>query len=89
MEDESVDSVRSMSLAKEIPYKMWVEETGMDAIRAREQSLMREFYEEVIDIPGVRIYGDFVFTCEGICIDFKHSLSCECFVYNISCFLDW
>ena len=30
MEDESVDSVRSMSLAKEIPYKMWVEETGMD-----------------------------------------------------------
>lgn len=26
MEDDSIDSVRSMSLAKEIPYKMWVED---------------------------------------------------------------
>lgn len=34
-------------------------ETGIDTIRAREQELMRRFYEGVKDIPGVTVYGDF------------------------------
>ncbi len=34
-------------------------ETGVDAIRAREQALMRQFYEGVKDVPGVKVYGDF------------------------------
>lgn len=34
-------------------------ETGIDAIRAREQDLMWRFYEGVKDIPGITIYGDF------------------------------
>ena len=34
-------------------------ETGIDVIRAREQELMRRFYEGVKDIPGITIYGDF------------------------------
>lgn len=37
----------------------YLEETGIDKIRAREQELMRRFYEGVKDIPGVIIYGDF------------------------------
>ena len=34
-------------------------ETGVDAVHAREQALMRRFYEGVNEINGVRIYGDF------------------------------
>lgn len=34
-------------------------EKGIDAIRGREQALMRRFYEGVKDIPGVTVYGDF------------------------------
>ena len=33
--------------------------TGMDAIRAHEIGLCRRFYEAVVAIPGVRVYGDF------------------------------
>jgi len=34
-------------------------ETGMESIRSREQALARRFYEGVLPIPGVRLYGDF------------------------------
>lgn len=34
-------------------------EKGIDAIRRREQELMRRFYEGVKEIPGVTVYGDF------------------------------
>lgn len=37
----------------------YLEETGIDVIRKREQALMRKFYEGVKDIPGVTVYGDF------------------------------
>lgn len=37
----------------------YIQETGMDAIRKREQDLMQRFYEGVREIPGVKIYGDF------------------------------
>ncbi len=37
----------------------YIEEIGMDNIRAKEQKLMRLFYEGVKDIPGVTVYGDF------------------------------
>lgn len=32
---------------------------GLDKIRAREQKLMKTFYEGVVKLPGVRVYGDF------------------------------
>lgn len=37
----------------------YLEETGVDTIREREQQLMRKFYEGVKDIPEVTVYGDF------------------------------
>lgn len=37
----------------------YLEETGIDVIREKEQKLMRQFYEGVKDIPGVTVYGDF------------------------------
>ena len=37
----------------------FIETTGMDAIRAHETSLARRFYEQVREISGVQIYGDF------------------------------
>ena len=37
----------------------YLQETGLDTIREREQALMRAFYEQVIQIPGVIVYGDF------------------------------
>ena len=37
----------------------YLERTGIDAIRSREQELMRRFYEGVKDIPEVKVYGDF------------------------------
>lgn len=37
----------------------YIQETGMDAIREREQALMWRFYNGVREIPGVKIYGDF------------------------------
>lgn len=37
----------------------YINEIGVDAIREKEQGLMRRFYEGVKDIPGVKLYGDF------------------------------
>lgn len=37
----------------------FLEETGLDVIRDKEQSLMRRFYEGISCIPGVKVYGDF------------------------------
>lgn len=36
----------------------FIEETGIETIHAHETSLARRFYESVIRIPGVRVYGD-------------------------------
>lgn len=36
-----------------------INEMGMEKIREREISLARAFYQQVKEIPGVRIYGDF------------------------------
>lgn len=38
----------------------FLNETGIDAIRCREQMLMRRFYEGVKDLPGVTVYGNFM-----------------------------
>lgn len=37
----------------------YLENTGVDGIRAREQELMKRFYDGVKDIPDIKIYGDF------------------------------
>ena len=37
----------------------FLEETGLDVIREKEQSLMRRFYEGISCLPGVKVYGDF------------------------------
>lgn len=37
----------------------YIEKTGLDTIRAKEQELMWRFYEGVKEIPGVTVYGDF------------------------------
>lgn len=37
----------------------YINETGIDRIREKEQALMRQFHEGVKDLPGIRIYGDF------------------------------
>ena len=37
----------------------FIDETGVDAIRAHEIGLARRFYEAVTAIPGVRVFGDF------------------------------
>lgn len=37
----------------------YLQETGLDAIRKKEQELMRAFYEAVREIPGITVYGDF------------------------------
>ena len=37
----------------------FIKETGIDAIHAHEGALARRFYEGVVHIPGVRVYGDF------------------------------
>ena len=37
----------------------YIKETGMDAIRKKEQELMWDFYEAVSKISGIKIYGDF------------------------------
>lgn len=38
---------------------LYLNATGMDVIRQREQSLMKQFYEGVMGEKGVTIYGDF------------------------------
>ena len=37
----------------------YLQETGLDRIRAKEQELMLAFYEAVRKIPGITVYGDF------------------------------
>ena len=37
----------------------YLQETGLDTIRAKEQELMMAFYESVRKIPGITVYGDF------------------------------
>ena len=37
----------------------YLQETGLDTIRAKEQELMLAFYEAVRQIPGITVYGDF------------------------------
>ena len=37
----------------------YLQETGLDAICAKEQELMWEFYRQVKEIPGITLYGDF------------------------------
>jgi len=37
----------------------YLQETGLPAIRAKEQELMLAFYEAVREIPGITVYGDF------------------------------
>lgn len=37
----------------------YIEATGIDKIRTREQELMMRFYEGVKEIPSVMVYGDF------------------------------
>ena len=37
----------------------YLQETGLSAIREKEQSLMQLFYEGVREIPGITVYGDF------------------------------
>ena len=37
----------------------YLQETGLDTIRQKEQSLMWAFYEAVRQIPGITVYGDF------------------------------
>ena len=37
----------------------WIQETGIDRIRQREQDLMMRFYDQVKTISGVTVYGDF------------------------------
>ena len=37
----------------------YLNEVGIDAIREKEMALMTRFYEGVIQIPGVKVYGDF------------------------------
>ena len=37
----------------------YLQETGLDTIRQKEQALMRSFYEAVREIPGITVYGDF------------------------------
>ncbi len=37
----------------------YIMDTGLDVIREKELGLMRRFYEGVINIPGIRVYGNF------------------------------
>lgn len=37
----------------------YLQETGLEVIRKKEQELMWRFYEQVRQIPGVTVYGDF------------------------------
>ena len=37
----------------------YLQETGLDVIREKEQKLMLEFYTQVKEIPGISVYGDF------------------------------
>ena len=40
----------------------YIQNTGLDVIRSKEQALMWEFYEAVRTIPGITVYGDFSYS---------------------------
>ena len=40
----------------------YLQEVGLDTIRAKEQELMLEFYQAAREIPGIHVYGDFTDT---------------------------
>ena len=37
----------------------YIQETGLSAIRAKEQEMTTAFYQAVCEIPGITVYGDF------------------------------
>lgn len=37
----------------------YIQKIGIDQIRKREQECMKRFYEGVVQVPGVKVYGDF------------------------------
>lgn len=37
----------------------YLKETGISVIREKEQKLMWDFYQKVVEIPGITLYGDF------------------------------
>lgn len=37
----------------------WIQETGLQEIRMREQNLMKRFYQQIHSLPGVMVYGAF------------------------------
>lgn len=37
----------------------YLKDTGIDVIRRKEQELMWYFYQKVLEIPGITVYGDF------------------------------
>lgn len=37
----------------------YLRDTGIDVIREKEQALMRAFHAQVLEIPGITVYGDF------------------------------
>ena len=37
----------------------YIKETGLETIESHERALMRRFYEQVVKVPGVKVYGDF------------------------------
>lgn len=43
----------------------YIEEVGMDYIRKKEMELMWKFYNQVKDIAGVKLYGDYEHLIEG------------------------
>lgn len=51
----------------------WLMDMGIDALRQREQELMRSFYAQVLEIPGVTVYGDFsdMERCPIVCLNVR------------------
>lgn len=47
---------------------LYIKEEGIEAIGAREQKLMQLFYEQVKEIPDIRIYGIFHRKTERYCV---------------------
>lgn len=51
----------------------WIMDAGIDSLRRKEQELMRSFYEQVHEIPGVAVYGDFsdMERCPIVCLNVR------------------
>ena len=56
LEAGTLNSHGIAGLAAAVQY---INETGIDNIRQKEQQLMQAFYNGIKDIDGVKIYGDF------------------------------